>query len=72
MSSQERSIEIDDTVIAFTDQGSGPVIVLLHGHAYDRSMWNAQVPALVEAGWRVATRQLTQWPDGEDDGRRLR
>ena len=50
MSSQERSIEIDDTVIAFTDQGSGPVIALLHGHAYDRSMWNAQVPALVEAG----------------------
>lgn len=23
--------------------------------------------ACVEAGWRVATRQLTQWPDGEDD-----
>ena len=23
--------------------------------------------ACVEAGWRVATRQLTQWPDGDDD-----
>lgn len=63
MSSQERSIEIDDTVIAFTDQGSGPVIVLLHGHAYDRSMWNAQVPALVEAGWRVIAPDLRGFGD---------
>src|SRR5690606_7872692 len=23
--------------------------------------------ACVEAGWRVATRKLTQWPDGDDD-----
>ncbi|MCT1602369.1 alpha/beta hydrolase [Kocuria sp. p3-SID1433] len=58
MSSQDHSIEIDDTVITYTDQGSGPVVVLLHGHAYDRSMWNAQIPALVDAGWRVIAPDL--------------
>lgn len=58
MSSEDRSIEIDDTAIAFTDQGSGPVVVLLHGHAYDRSMWNAQIPALVDSGWRVIAPDL--------------
>ena len=54
---------LDDTVIAFTDQGSGPVIVLLHGHAYDHSMWNAQIPALVEAGWRVIAPDLRGFGD---------
>ncbi|WP_144795007.1 alpha/beta fold hydrolase [Kocuria palustris] len=64
MSSQTRTLEIaEDTVIACTDEGSGPVIVLLHGHAYDRSMWNAQIPALVEAGWRVIAPDLRGFGD---------
>lgn len=58
MKAPAQSIEIRDTRIAYTDEGSGPVIVLLHGHAYDRSMWNEQIPGLVERGWRVIAPDL--------------
>jgi pimeloyl-ACP methyl ester carboxylesterase len=33
--------------------GDGPTVVLLHSTAGDRRMWDPQVPALVEAGYRV-------------------
>ncbi|HEX5596935.1 MAG TPA: alpha/beta hydrolase [Micromonosporaceae bacterium] len=33
--------------------GSGPPVVLLHSTVCDRRMWDAQVPALVDAGYRV-------------------
>jgi 3-oxoadipate enol-lactonase len=32
--------------IAYTDAGSGPVVVLLHGFPFDRSMWRGQVEKL--------------------------
>jgi 3-oxoadipate enol-lactonase len=32
--------------IAYTDAGSGPVVVLLHGFPFDRSMWRGQVERL--------------------------
>lgn len=33
--------------------GSGPVVVLIHGHSVDLRMWPAQVAALKEHGYRV-------------------
>jgi 3-oxoadipate enol-lactonase len=33
--------------------GEGPTVVLLHSTVCDRRMWDPQVPALVEAGYRV-------------------
>ncbi|MEU8230719.1 alpha/beta fold hydrolase [Actinoplanes sp. NPDC048967] len=33
--------------------GDGPTVVLLHSTVCDRRMWDPQVPALVEAGYRV-------------------
>lgn len=33
--------------------GSGPTVVLVHSTVCDRRMWDPQVPALVEAGYRV-------------------
>lgn len=44
--------------IAWRDEGSGPAVVLLHGFPFDGSMWNAQVPDLLEAGWRVLVPDL--------------
>ena len=32
--------------LAFDDEGGGAAVVLVHGHPFDRSMWNAQVDAL--------------------------
>jgi 3-oxoadipate enol-lactonase len=32
--------------LAHDDVGSGPAVVLVHGHPFDRSMWRGQVPGL--------------------------
>ena len=37
----------------YDDQGSGPPVVLIHGHSADSRMWDLQVPALLAAGYRV-------------------
>lgn len=39
--------------IAYDEAGSGPTVVLLHSTVCDRRMWDPQVPALVEAGYRA-------------------
>ena len=49
---------IDDVTLAYTDRGEGPVLLLLHGHAYDRSMWARQIEVFAELGWRVLAPDL--------------
>jgi pimeloyl-ACP methyl ester carboxylesterase len=44
-------------LLAFDDNGPGPVVVLLHGFPFDRSMWSAQV-ADVAATYRLITPDL--------------
>ena len=39
----------------YTDQGTGAPVVLIHGWPLSGRSWEAQVPALVEAGHRVLT-----------------
>ncbi len=39
----------------YTDQGSGAPVVLIHGWPLSGRSWENQVPALVEAGYRVVT-----------------
>jgi non-heme chloroperoxidase len=39
----------------YTDQGSGRPVVLVHGWPLSGRSWENQVPALVEAGYRVVT-----------------
>lgn len=46
--------ELDGWRYAYTDEGSGPTIVLLHGVEMDRSMWDAHVDALRDR-YRVVT-----------------
>lgn len=43
----------DGVEIAYEDHGSGPAIMLVHGHPFDLSMWDAQIAPLTTAGWRV-------------------
>jgi pimeloyl-ACP methyl ester carboxylesterase len=40
-------------VTFYEDSGEGPPVVLVHGYGGDLRLWNAQVPALVDAGFRV-------------------
>jgi pimeloyl-ACP methyl ester carboxylesterase len=47
----------DGTVLAYDDLGAAaadrPPVVLVHGHPFNRSMWQPQATALVAAGHRV-------------------
>ena len=48
----ENGADID---LHYTDQGTGSPVVLIHGWPLSGRSWEAQVPALVEAGHRVIT-----------------
>lgn len=39
----------------YEDQGSGRPVVLIHGWPLSGRSWESQVPALVDAGYRVIT-----------------
>lgn len=50
---------IDGITIAYDDSGNGEnVLVLVHGHPFDRSMWHPQAKAFAAAGWRVIVPDL--------------
>lgn len=51
------------TDIAWRDEGVGPVVVLLHAFPCDRTMWDRQGSALVDAGWRVLAPDLPGFGD---------
>ncbi|WP_338495239.1 alpha/beta fold hydrolase [Streptomyces sp. SJL17-4] len=36
-------VQIDDTPIAYEDRGSGPALLLVHGHPFDHTMWQPQI-----------------------------
>lgn len=45
--------------IGFDDVGEGPnVLVLVHGHPFNRSMWRPQIAYLRDSGWRVIISDL--------------
>lgn len=49
---RENSAPID---LHYTDQGAGRPVVLIHGWLLSGRAWEKQVPALVDAGYRVVT-----------------
>ena len=53
-----RMVETNDIRLAVYEAGSGPAIVLLHGFPGLAFNWNRQIPALVEAGYRVIVPDL--------------
>lgn len=56
--------------LAHTEDGEGPVVVLLHAFPCDSSMWQAQRAGLAADGWRVVTPDLRGFgasPLGDDD-----
>jgi pimeloyl-ACP methyl ester carboxylesterase len=56
---------INGITIGYDDNGSGPVVCLIHGFPLDRRMWRPQVMAVVSAGYRVITPDLRGF--GESD-----
>lgn len=50
---------INGITVAYDDLGTGDdVLVLVHGHPFDRSMWRAQAALAANAGWRVIVPDL--------------
>jgi cystathionine beta-lyase/cystathionine gamma-synthase/pimeloyl-ACP methyl ester carboxylesterase len=49
--------------ISYDDIGSGPPVVLVHGHPFDRSMWYPQVAYLTSHGYRVIAADLRGYGD---------
>jgi pimeloyl-ACP methyl ester carboxylesterase len=47
---KENSANID---LYYEDHGSGQPVVLIHGYPLSGSSWEKQVPALLNAGYRV-------------------
>ena len=48
-----KNITLGDLTFAVQDEGEGPPVVLLHGFPDSHALWRHQVPALVDAGYRV-------------------
>jgi 3-oxoadipate enol-lactonase len=51
----------------FIDQGKGTPVVLLHGFPLDGRMWEAQIPALTNAGYRVIAPDLRGFGQSHSD-----
>ncbi|WP_330274097.1 alpha/beta hydrolase [Lentzea sp. NBC_00516] len=50
---------VNGITIGYDDEGTGDdVLVLVHGHPFDRSMWRPQVEHFSAAGWRVIAADL--------------
>ena len=45
--------EVNGIRMHFVDEGVGPLVILLHGFPLSWYSWRAQIPALVDAGYRV-------------------
>lgn len=54
--------EVNGQTIAYTRQGSGPAVLLLHGFPQTRAMWNAVAPRLAEQ-FTVVTADLRGYGD---------
>jgi pimeloyl-ACP methyl ester carboxylesterase len=58
MSLPGRLLDVNGIRLHVHDQGSGPPVLLLHGFPDSSSLWRHQVPALVQAGYRVIAPDL--------------
>src|SRR4029453_7656930 len=60
-----RSIEVGAVRLQVTDEGEGPPVLLLHGFPDSARLWRNQIPALVQAGFRVIAPDLRGFGDSE-------
>jgi 3-oxoadipate enol-lactonase len=49
---------VNGITVTYDDEGAGEPLVLVHGHPFDRSMWEPQVREFAAAGWRVIAPDL--------------
>jgi pimeloyl-ACP methyl ester carboxylesterase len=55
---------LNDTTVGYDDVGSGSdAILLVHGHPFNRSMWQPQLSAIAAGGWRAIAPDLRGYGD---------
>ncbi len=52
------NISIHGRAVGYDDQGGGDVLLLIHGHPFNRTMWRPQIETLRRSRWRVITPDL--------------
>ncbi len=67
-----RHADVRGARLRHVDEGTGPLVVFVHGAMGDHRVWEGQRPAVVAAGWRyVALDQrhfgAAEWPAGKPD-----
>jgi pimeloyl-ACP methyl ester carboxylesterase len=58
-------IEANGLSFSVVDAGEGPAVLLLHGFPDSSELWRHQVPALVDAGYRVIAPDLRGFGDSD-------
>lgn len=58
-------IELPDLTINYASAGTGPPVLLLHGHPQTHVVWRKVAPRLVEAGYRVIAPDLRGYGDSD-------
>ncbi|MGH3672481.1 MAG: alpha/beta fold hydrolase [Pseudonocardiaceae bacterium] len=52
------TVSVGGITVGYDDEGTGPSLVLIHGHPFDRSMWGPQISQFTSLGWRVIAPDL--------------
>ncbi|MGH9209647.1 MAG: alpha/beta fold hydrolase [Acidimicrobiales bacterium] len=52
------TITLGSITVGYDDEGDGDPLVLVHGHPFNRSMWQPQVEHFGSSGWRVIVPDL--------------
>ena len=58
-----QTVQLPDTHINYATAGSGPAVLLLHGHPQTHVVWRKIAPALVAAGYTVVAPDLRGYGD---------
>ena len=61
----ERRVSVGECTLNVAEGGSGPAVLLLHGFPDRWQLWQHQIPALIDAGYRVIAPDLRGF--GESD-----
>ncbi len=59
---QTRFVDANGVRYAYLEQGSGPLLLLLHGFPDNAHSWEHQLPAFAQAGYRVVAPFLRGYP----------
>ena len=63
MAQTSKSVSTPNGEFALIDEGAGTPVLLLHGFPDSKRLWQHQIPALVDAGYRVIAPDLRGYGD---------